>query len=189
MRPSRRAKSNCAGSSQHRPFCCCFFIPDVSEPSQELTCIRSSRIGCTPADEALCGNLQHELGVLIDSTHRHAERRRVSGDGPGRIVRTSAVAPELIIEPSLRHSMDVLVSLLLALSICNLRCAAMQFSPIQSDPILRSRANGSLETQQPTVFMRTSNPGSHPQSAQPRLGTAREHLPRSLPPRASPLPP
>lgn len=91
------------------------------------------------------------------------------------------------IRPPLRHIMDVLVSLLLALSICNLRCGAMQSNPIRSDP--QVTGNDSLETQQPTVFMRTSNPGSHPQSAQPRPGTAREHLPRSLPPRASPLPP
>lgn len=64
----------------------------------------------------------------------------------------------------------------------------MQTNPIVPFGHGRSTAIWHIN-KQPTVFMRTSSPGSHPQTAQPRPGTAREHLPRSLPPRASPLPP
>lgn len=55
-------------------------------------------------------------------------------------VRTSAVTSELMIRPSLKQGMDVLVSLLLALSIYILRCAALRCDPFQSNTILGSRS-------------------------------------------------
>ena len=162
-------KSRYKGSAQQRPLY--WFITDMSEPSLELACIRSSTIECVPAVEASRSNLEHEVQ---DATADESRTTRTD-------IRTIAVVPKPIDKPSHRHE-------------CAgqpVACLRFQFAfcaALRCNPIPWSRSNGDL-TQQPTVFMRTSSPGSHPQTAQPRPGTARGHLPRSLPPRASLLPP
>lgn len=133
-RARRRAKSVCAGSSQHRPFR--WFIPDMSEPSLEITCMRSSSVDCMPAGEdASCSDFEHEVGVLVLRPCSHAHRVRISGDGSGdgsgRMFGRILWLPTKI-EPSLMHGM-----------FWSAGCLRFQFAfcaSLQSSPILGSRS-------------------------------------------------